>query len=60
MVTRGANPENAVWVSIGRPVHRFAELFTRIGLQADYRSISNFLETHDRLPGDVRLVDAPF
>ena len=47
-------------MSIDKPVHRFAELFTQLGLDADDKGISGFLETHAPLAGDVRLEDAPF
>ena len=47
-------------MSIDKPVHRFAELFTQLGLDADDKSICGFLETHAPLADDVRLADAPF
>jgi hypothetical protein len=47
-------------MAIDKPVHRFAELFAQLGLEADDQSIGRFLETHAPLAGDVGLADAPF
>ena len=47
-------------MTIDKPIHSFAELFTQLGLDTDDKSISGFLETHAPLAGDVRLAEAPF
>ena len=47
-------------MSIDKPVHSFAELFTQLGLDADDKAIRGFLETHAPLAGEVRIEDASF
>lgn len=40
--------------------HLLSELFGQLGLHADSESIENFIKTHQPLPEDVPLSEAPF
>lgn len=42
------------------PYHRFAALFTQLGLADDDVSIQAFIERYAPLPGDMLLHEAPF
>lgn len=41
-------------------IHRFAELFTQLGLPSDEPGISQFIAAHHPLATDIALADAPF
>lgn len=47
-------------INIDPSTHRFAELFTQLGLDADDENIDSFLEDHTPLAENIRLADAPF
>lgn len=43
-----------------KPIHRFTELFTQLGLPSDEPGIRQFLAAHTPLAADIALADAPF
>ena len=43
-----------------KPIHRFSELFSQLGLPADEQAIGQFIATHAPLRADIDLADAPF
>ena len=43
-----------------KPIHRFAELFTQLGLPSNEPEIRQFLEAHTPLAANLTLADAPF
>ena len=43
-----------------KPIHRFTELFTQLGLPSQEPEIRQFLQAHTPLAAQIELADAPF